>query len=365
MSGTTPFTAYANTGAFRLDLQHVVDAQEGCEHTMQESFAHIDISVRDDVDEAEVGRALTAGFSMGERPHSCVPSQMASSPTICSGICHGTLGELFQGPYLLEGRLHISLISLPVKKYSFVHFVSGEACAIDTNFAGKEKSRRAIDLYLALHQRCLPQGKWIYDSELMQGKGMASSTADIVATIRCLDSIFATRTPADSLTRILRDIERSDSVFLDAYALYLSAEQEVIQCFAGDPQFHACYIDEGGVIDTEKTSKALLAHYERNLEAYMNNLERAVAAFLDGDKAEIAHCATVSAVLAQDVIPKRNLGILLSQQRRYQADGIVVAHTGSLLGYLFVQKPDSTQMGELSAFFHGLGYSCRFVQTGF
>lgn len=364
MSGTTTLTAHAHTDASRLDLRRIVDSEERCKPTMQERSAFIDVGVRVVVDEAEVCRAATSRFSVGERPHPCAPSQVISRPTICSGICHGTLGELLQGPCLLDGKLHISLISLPVKKYSFVHFTSGEAGAIDTNFAGKEKSRRAIDLYLALHRRRLPEGKWIYDSELLQGKGMASSTADIVATIRCLDSIFAIRTSADSLTRILRKIERSDSVFLDAYALYLSAEQEVIQCFDGDPKFHACYIDEGGVIDTEKTGKALLEHYERNLSVYMNNLERAVAAFLNGDKAEIARCATVSAVLAQKVIPKRNLGTLLSHQRRYQADGIVVAHTGSLLGYLFIQKPDSTQMGKLSAFFRGLGYSCRFVQTG-
>ncbi|HVK55802.1 MAG TPA: hypothetical protein VM532_12325, partial [Burkholderiales bacterium] len=46
--------------------------------------------------------------------------------TIHSGICHGTLGELFQGPYIRDDELHISLISLPIKKYSFVHFEYGE-----------------------------------------------------------------------------------------------------------------------------------------------------------------------------------------------------------------------------------------------
>ena len=42
-----------------------------------------------------------------------------------------------------------------------------------------------------------------------------------------------------------------------------------------------------------------------------------------------------------------------------------VAHTGTLVGYLFAGKPDPMQLGELSSFFHGLGLACQFAQTGF
>lgn len=285
--------------------------------------------------------------------------------SIYSGICHGTLGELFQGPYIRDDEMHISLISLPIKKYSSVHFECGAHSDIDADLAQKEKCRRAIDVYLALHQRCLPPGKWTYDSELLQGKGMASSTADIVATIRCLDRIFASVSADQSMVEILREVERSDSVFLDTYALYLSGRQEVIHCFGSDPKFHACYIDEGDSVDTEKTGKPLQAYYARELPAYSKNLDRAINAFVSHDLTEIAHCATDSAILSQGVMPKRNLDILLAQQRRYQADGIVVAHTGSLLGYLFIDKPGCAEMGELSSFFRGLGYQCRFAHTGF
>jgi|GEM_PF-1332390 len=285
--------------------------------------------------------------------------------TIHSGICHGTLGELFQGPYIQDDELHISLISLPIKKYSFVHFACGENGHINVDLTDKKKSRRAIDIYLSRHQIRLPSGKWTYDSELIQGKGMASSTADIVATIRCLDAIFKRKSSIKSISRILREVERSDSVFLDTYALYLSGQQEVIHCFGFDPKFYVCYIDEGDAIDTEKAGAPLLAYYERNLSAYLTNLDRAVNGFLECNLPEIARCATASATLAQGVIPKRNLDIMLSRQSRFKADGIVVAHTGSLLGYLYIQKPSHTEMGELSSFFHGLGYQCRFVQTGF
>lgn len=292
--------------------------------------------------------------------------EAAANPRLIhSGVCHGTLGELIQGPFIRNGELHIGLISLPVKKYSCMHFIHDEDGCLNDDLAGKDKCRRAIDIYLYSHRKQPPRGKWIHDSELLEGKGMASSTADIVATIRCLDAIFSYESSIESMTTILRQVERSDSVFLDNYALYLSGRQEVVHHFGSGPAFHACYIDEGDRIDTEQVGERLLSHYERHLSDYAANLDRAIGAFLKEDLAMIARCSTASAVLGQEAVSKRNLDVLLANQERYQADGIVAAHTGSLLGYLYIHKPGPMQMGELSSFFHRLGYQCRFVQTGF
>lgn len=312
---------------------------------------------------AAVFRTQTASENV---QHLQQPEDRADSlQMIRSGVCHGTLGELIQSPFICDGEIHISLISLPVKKYSWMHFIHGEDGHLDEDLAGKDKCRRAVDIYLTLHRKQLPRGKWTHDSELLEGKGMASSTADIVATIRCLDAIFLHRSSIESISAILRKVERSDSVFLDTYALYLSGQQKIVNHFGSAPAFHACYIDEGNRIDTEQVGERLLSHYERHLSAYAANLDRVINAFLKEDLATIARCSTASAVLGQDAIPKRNLNVLLANQGRYQADGIVVAHTGSLLGYLYIRKPSPTLMGELSAFFHSLGYQCRFVQTGF
>lgn len=282
-----------------------------------------------------------------------------------SGVCHGTLGELIQGPYQHDGEQHISLISLPVKKYSCMHFTHGLPADAAASLAHKSKCRQAIELYLALHGLALPPGRWGHDSELLEGKGMASSTADLVATIRCLDAVFGRASTAETITAILRRIERSDSVFLDRYALYLSARQQVVHTFHHRPSFYACYIDEGNSIDTERAAPTLLETYRAYRSAYETNLQHACDAFASDDLARIAACATVSACLGQNAIAKRHLGSLRARQAQFGADGIFVAHTGSLLGYLFIEQPGVARMGALSSFFHALGYPCRFVQTGY
>lgn len=291
-------------------------------------------------------------------------AQSASARTVYSGVCHGTLGELWQGPCEQDGELHIGLISLPVRKYSWMHYLPGEDGEDGADLAGKDKCRRAIDLYLQHHGKSLPPGRWSHDSELPLGKGMASSTADLVATIRCLDRVFGLDTPVPIVADLLRGIERSDSVFLDRYALYLSGRQQIVRSFDTSPRLHACYIDEGGTVETEKLADPLLRHYQRHLPSYRRGLQQAIEAFDGGDAAAICECATHSAQLAQWVTPKAHFEALAQRRRELGADGIVVAHTGSLLGYLFVSRPDAARMSELSSFFRGLGRQCRFAETG-
>jgi uncharacterized protein involved in propanediol utilization len=284
--------------------------------------------------------------------------------TTFSGTCHGTLGELFQGPFVHDGELHIAIISLPIRRYSWAHFTIDADGDLERDLRTKPKSRKAIEVYLSRDRRRLPRGRWTYDSELLEGKGMASSTADIVASIRCLDAVFGARSAPETITAILREIERSDSVFLEGHALYLSSRQEIVRGFHTNPRFHVCYIDEGGAIDTEAVGPALLTHYERRLLDYGASLERAIDAFARQDLAAIAHSATQSAVLGQSIVPKRHLDVMLSRQRQFLADGIVVAHSGTLIGYLFVRKLTALELGELASFFHSLGHQCRFIETG-
>ncbi len=193
---------------------------------------------------------------------------------------------------------------------------------------------------------------------------MASSTADIVATIRCMDAIFKRNTGTTLIAAILRQIERSDSVFLDEHALYLSDKQQIVDRFSRPISLWACYIDEGTEIATEGTADKLLQYYDKNTAAYAETLNAMVTAFHRGHVQQICACSTRSACLAQEVFPKQHFDTLLHSRNSLRADGIVVAHTGSLIGLLFTRKPSVPLMGELSSLFMSLGHRCRFVRTG-
>ncbi|MCP2257841.1 threonine kinase (EC 2.7.1.-) [Streptoalloteichus tenebrarius] len=304
-----------------------------------------------------------------------IPSVAAvARPKVHSGVCQGTLGELFQGPFPHGGRQEIAIVSLPVDRFSWVYFTEHGAGpdrpdgtgagAEDLAGAGRTKSQRAVDFFLAHHGLRLPPGRWDFHTELTVGAGMASSTADVVATLRCLFRLFDLAYDQRLVRAALAEIERADSVFLDEFALYLSGRHEVVHHFGDKVGLYTCYTTEGGSVDTEDLGEELLAHYALHSTAYQYCLDELVTAFRAGDVGAIGRCATRSAELGQLVVPKRSFDEVRANQRAFRADGIFVAHTGSIIGYLFRERPDRARMDDLSAFFRELGQQCHFARGG-
>ncbi|GAA3310473.1 hypothetical protein GCM10020295_77660 [Streptomyces cinereospinus] len=194
---------------------------------------------------------------------------------------------------------------------------------------------------------------------------MASSTADIVATLRCLFRVFCLPCDTDVLLGILAAIERADSVFLDEFALHLSGRHRVVRRLGTDIGFHTAFVTEPGTVDTAAVTTVLLDHYRRRGEEYERCLTDLLKGFGSGDPAAVARAATGSAALSQQVLPKATFDDLLAHRERFGADGVFVAHTGCLSGYLFTRRPGAGLKSDLSAFFHSLGHQCSFAQGGY
>lgn len=194
---------------------------------------------------------------------------------------------------------------------------------------------------------------------------MASSTADVVATLRCLFRVFSLPYDPGEVMRILSAIERADSVFLDEFALYLSARHRVVRRLGTAVGFHTAFVTEPGTVDTAAVTPVLLRQYRRRADEYERCLTDLLKGFACGDPAAVARAATTSAVLAQEALPKRSFDAVLGHREEFGADGVFVAHTGSLVGYLFARRPAPSLKDDLSAFFRSLGHQCSFAQGGY
>ncbi|MEU3684900.1 hypothetical protein AB0E99_28790 [Streptomyces sp. NPDC030592] len=280
-----------------------------------------------------------------------------------SGVCHGTLGELYQGPLRAGPEPDIAVVSFPVDRHSWVHFTPGTGAP--NRLPLGEKAATAARLFLEHFGLTLPPGRWGAHSDLRVGVGMASSTADIVATLRCLFRLFALPYDTDVVLGILTAIERADSVFLDEFALYLSGRHRVIRRLGTDIGFHTAYITEPGTVDTAAVTDMLLDHYRRYGEEYERCLTDLLKGFASGDPAAVARAATASAALSQSVLPKAAFDSMLAHRERFGADGVFVAHTGCLIGYLFPTRLDADVKSDLSAYFRSLGHQCSFAQGGY
>ncbi|OLR92736.1 hypothetical protein BJP25_20835 [Actinokineospora bangkokensis] len=283
--------------------------------------------------------------------------------TTVSGVCNGTLGELFQGPVRHRGQPGIGLVSFPVDRYAFAHF-SPDGSAAGDPLPDQAKSAAAVRLFCEHYGVVLPPGRWSRHTELDVGVGMASSTADIVATLRCLFALFGLPWDTGVVRAVLHGIERADSVFLDEFALYLSDRHEVVAPLGDGIGFHTCYVVEPGAVDTTAVTPLLLEHYRRRVEPYRRCLDGMLAAFRRDDPVGVARAASTSAALSQEVLPKASYDAVMGHRREFGADGVFVAHTGRVIGYLFARRLGRRRMDELSAFFHGLGHQCSFAWGG-
>ncbi|TXS52452.1 hypothetical protein [Streptomyces sp. t39] len=297
-----------------------------------------------------------------------------------AGVCHGTLGELYQGPLRAGPDPDIALVSFPVDRHSWVYFTPGDepqpvsgpepgtASGPEPGTASGplgEKTQRAVRLFLDRHGRTLPPGRFSAHSDLTVGVGMASSTADIVAALRCLFRVFSLPEDPDTTRDVLAAIERADSVFLEEFALHLSARHRVVRRLGTGVVFHTAFVTEPGTVDTSATTPVLLRHYRRRGDEYERCLTDLLKGFSAKDAPAVARAATTSAVLSQEALPKQTFGAVLAHRDEFGADGVFVAHTGSLVGYLFAHRPAPSLKGELSAFFRSLGHQCTFAQGGF
>lgn len=291
-------------------------------------------------------------------------SKSSDVPPVASGTCRGTLGELWQGPVEFEGRDRLAIISLPVALYSRASYVVGDGDGAELRRFGCKRAA-AHDRFVAHYGVTCPAGRWQFDSGLPVGHGMASSTADIVALLRCLYELTSIRYEESDLRTFLRGIERSDPVFLDSLALYLSGAQRVVEEFAAPVRFHACYVLGSTKVTTSAIGESrLLKTYGRNRDEYADSLDTMRGALAVGDRGAIAGEATRSALLAQEYLKNPLLDSLVADLPYLGAQGVARAHTGSLLALLY-DEPISPQLRDtLRAYFRSLGRDCHFAEAG-
>lgn len=280
-----------------------------------------------------------------------------------SGLCHGTLGELWQGPVHHRGRDEIGIVTLPIPLYSRATYVTSPPSTFSD--APTSKRAAAIREFHRKYQVTLPPGRWIFDSQLQTSKGMASSTADIVATVRCLFKLHAIDYDETVLRGILRSIERSDPVFLDRHSLYLSGKQEIVRTFSPALAFTACYVVLDAQVDTEVfTGVQLERSYRRNRLEYEESLSSVLSALENGDHRAVAAEATRSAALAQTYLHHPIIDELIESYRGLSALGVARAHTGAIAALLYPVGVERSRLEQASAFFHERKLSCAFTRGG-
>ncbi len=249
----------------------------------------------------------------------------------------GSCGELVQG--VIEGRaFHITC---PINLFSYVTAEPGHRSGISINVHEKWKALIAAKETVKLLGGNIPLNILIR-SGIPPGKGMASSTADIVGTCMSVSYLLGKEISMKQVSSIAISIEPSDGIMFKGVVLFDHREGAVMESLGEPPRMKILIIDTGICIDTLQFNTndvlRLYSPYQKRIEKAVELVKKGI---MNGDISLIGEGATISALCHQEVLFKPELKKIIDIGTRFGAVGVNIAHSGGVIGILLDPKlPD-------------------------
>ena len=234
----------------------------------------------------------------------------------------GTCGELAQGFFCGEPIL----ITCPIEKFSTV--------VVSDEFAGVEglgsKSLAMLEKILKLFGAENFKFGVRLTSELPRGKGMASSSADMVAVAQAVALSLGEKLSPDELGKLCAEIEPTDGIFYGGVVAMNPLTGRLVKKIRAQEKFQIAIFDYGGEVDTLKFNRR--SDFEFPVLDDEINFE----------------LVKKSALANQKILPKRGLEELMNFAESLNAVAVNVAHSGTVAG-IFFRENDSSVEEKISA----------------
>ena len=249
--------------------------------------------------------------------------------------CPGTCGEWVQG----ARRGVPFLVDCPIDRFSEARVtLSFDATGWDLPL-GKTKALQVLQLLKESLGLPTLSGKVEFIQQLPEGKGMASSTADITAVAAATLIALGEDPVPERLAHFALRIEPSDSVMFPGITEMEHVLGHSHRVLGSSVPALFLALDWGGTIDTRAFNARpdLAEHYRCN----EGEIERAYGLAREGiEQADLEKLATASTISAQcnlEINPKALFVPFLAWVRQKGGLGVVTAHSGTLLAGVFPQ----------------------------
>ncbi|SCJ51445.1 homoserine kinase [uncultured Clostridium sp.] len=247
------------------------------------------------------------------------------------GICPASCGEFVQG--IVKDKEYLS--SYAIDRYSIVTLEE----RIEDVKKGPLKARKAIEevfKYFNLPKKELKHISIDINSEIPISKGMASSTADIGATIKATLNLIGKNLDEYEISRLATKIEPTDSIYIKENTIFNPLDANVIKKLG--------ILDTGKVLILEP-NETLSTKYIRKKENY-NKLKKqnkyiieyAFKLLEEGIKKKdlnlIGQACNISSIANENIHKKKYLNEIMDISKEYGAYGVNIAHSGTVVGIL-------------------------------
>ena len=190
--------------------------------------------------------------------------------------------------------------------------------------------------------------KFCLITQLLAGKGMASSSADIAAICQLTALSCGKKLTEDEIAKISTSIEPTDGVFCKGIVRFNHLNGDILEHFGLAPKLKILMFDCGGKIDTLSFNRrrGLKKLYQQNEKTIIEALDLLRLGFKEKNTSYIGRAAAMSAYANQKILYKKQLEDIMIISENYDAVGVNVAHSGTVIGVLFNQDTDAELVEE-------------------
>src|SRR5262245_35467040 len=176
-----------------------------------------------------------------------------AAPRVGLGTANGTFGELLQGALPGAGEAEGEgrfLVTLPVARWSTARCELGpDGGGVRVNPPGKSKAA-ALAGSLLIELGWPPDAALSLHSSIPEGKGLASSSADLVATARAVMAVTGGHVSLARLGELLTAIEPTDGVMHPGIVAFDHRRGRLLSTLGRLPMLQIVAVDQGGSVDT-------------------------------------------------------------------------------------------------------------------
>ncbi|MGD9299395.1 MAG: hypothetical protein PVG09_06800 [Thiohalocapsa sp.] len=268
----------------------------------------------------------------------CTTCPTGAGGSVAAGESFASFGEIAQGRRA-DGEDF--LITLPVDLWSRCGVVCEPVVGASRVTTPLAKSRRVAEAYLrALGLETGIGLRLELRRDMPVGKGLSSSTADMLAVLRACEALFGVAAGEAFICRLFAAIEPHDALHYPTCVAYNHRRGRPLACFDYVPDFRIIAVDAGGVVCTQAYNRRLRFGQARIAEDQAL-YERVLASFAARDDTAIARCAQAATELHLARTGNPFLAGLLKQARQPDVLGVVTAHSGTCAGLLLPGGADA------------------------
>ncbi|GAA0106795.1 serine/threonine protein kinase [Paraclostridium sordellii] len=259
------------------------------------------------------------------------------------GICPASCGEFVQG--MIRDKEYLS--SYAIDKFSKVTLEE----KLEYINRGPLKTRKAVEevfKHFGLPRKEMKNISIHIESDIPISKGMASSTADIGATIKATLNLIGKDLSEYDISKLATKIEPTDSIFIRENTIFNPLDASIKKKLG--------VIDTGKVLILEPNEK-LSTRYIRRKDNYQKLkkqnkyiIEYAFKLLEQGiqnkDLNLIGQACNISSVANENIHKKKYLSEIMDISKEYGACGVNIAHSGTVIGILLENDMDENKLKE-------------------